>query len=50
MTSFFCGVIFGLLAGFLSGIFVFKNNKAKADALSDLAKAEAEKLVDKVRK
>lgn len=50
MTSFFCGVIFGILAGFLSGIFVFKNNKSKADALSDLAKAEAEKIADRVRK
>lgn len=40
----------GLVLGFVTGIFVFKNNKAKADALSDLAKAQAEKLADRVRK
>lgn len=40
----------GLVLGFFAGIFVFKNNKSKADALSDLAKAEAEKLADRVRK
>jgi len=48
MITFLAGIAFGLLFGFLTGIFVFKNNKAKADKISDLAQAEAEKLADKV--
>jgi len=48
MITFLSGVLFGLLFGFLTGIFVFKNNQAKAAKLADQVKAEAEKVADKV--
>lgn len=48
MLTFFAGIGFGLLFGFLTGIFVFKNNQAKAERLANLAQSEAEKVADKV--
>ena len=48
MITFLSGVAFGLISGFLSGIFVYKNNEAKVHKMADLAKAEAEKVAAQV--
>ena len=46
----FLTILVSIFFGFLAGIYVFKNNKTKADALADLAKAEALKVADRLKK